>query len=227
MTLNMRYFTFCSAVSLAALVAPHRSGNRGVCHIEPSEPLTPVHPGERRPWRPSHPRHPVCQKNVQTRTLDFLWCSDPVGYKHRRLGHTSRIRAWGFQGLFGMLSCLLSEKPCLQHLAEVYRNSWWRLIVRAANQPPPLNLRYVINPNFFDFRISSSSASSSSSTFNGGRLANGQTSLKDLHYRHQLGWHERVVFFFFFFNRVTQHYHQLVNLCISPVFIYVIEIVFN
>ncbi|CAG02270.1 unnamed protein product [Tetraodon nigroviridis] len=31
-----------------------------------------------------------------------------------------------------MLSCLLSEKPCLQHLAEVYRNSWWRLIVEAA-----------------------------------------------------------------------------------------------
>lgn len=210
--LKHRYFTFCSAVCLAALVAPHRSGNRGVCHIEPSEPSTHVHPGERRPWRPSHPRHPVCQKSVQTRTLGFLWCSDPVEYKHRRLGHTSRIRAWGFQGLFGMLSCLPSEKPCLQHRAEVYRNSWWRLSVRAANLLPPLNLRYVINPNFFDFRFSSS-ASSSSSTLSGGRLADGETSLKEAHYRHHLVWEDTG--------------YQLVNLCVWPVFNYAIEIAFN
>lgn len=152
------------------------------------------------------------------RTLDFLWCSDPVGYKHRRLGHTSRIHAWGFQGLFGMLSCLLSEKPCLLHLAEVYRNSWLRLIVRATNQPPPLNLRYVINPNFFDFRISSSSsassssASSSSSTFSGGRLANGQSSLKEVHYRHQLGWQGPLLLLLLM---DWQHCHQVVNLRIS------------
>lgn len=94
--LKRPYYTFCSAVryaSLAAHAAPRRNENRGVCHIEPSEPATPDHPGARRPWRPSHPRRPVCQRNVQMRNLDFLWCSDPAGCKHRRLGHISRIRA--------------------------------------------------------------------------------------------------------------------------------------
>lgn len=104
------YYTFCSAVrcaSLAAHVAPHRSGSRGVCHIEPSEPATPDRPGARRPWRPSHPRRPVCQRNARRRNLGFLWCSDPAGCKHRRLGHISRIRAWGSRGLFGKLGCPL------------------------------------------------------------------------------------------------------------------------